>query len=899
MSGNIINLIDECINKYNGVAKWQTELTITGQRNRELYYWYNVTNLDQKLPSSGWKLHVSGHLFNYKQIVSRVVPKLLSLDVSFKVAASESFIAYLTIPELSGYQAGKFITIYPSSSEQSVAIARILDVATRSFSAIPVKTDRPVSPGSIIYYRYGAFSGRFIQTVWGGFLTTIEFNGRLFVDTKNPNDPLYQNFVDPFVLEANDQVTSSSIHKSQLDDCNEQIIKIMQLSTNSRNTVHLCIDKQYKRRCILKAAFCNRGTDRLMNSAITRVQWEAEILKRLADDCIAPQFYKDYFDQNGNYCLIQEDFPGETLSAFSKKIIYDQQSVSIGQITDITIKLAHIIFRLHEKKIVHGDLKLSNILIDAHGNLCLIDFDSSCDYFHQRLTATAGSTGFITYNRNQGGEPRIIDDIYAFGACIYYLFTGVDSDVNPLEVNQHEVMTASINPEAPNYICYLIKECLTQNLFSFKEVINILTYKIAKTTHVSQQSSFSYEDKLHYIVGKIIENGYDTQTGRFNLNGIIAPSIEINDLRGISGDLLAFTIMSQHGFSSRATGFAIPKYVNQIVSYKPDYNLIPGLYAGEAGKALALLYSSYYGSNITWKKYAAELLGRANQLPLRAVDLYHGTAGLLRVNLIFYVMTNERRYLSAAKRQAKYLLECREIKNGHYVWYCPTVTSTTEDFKLDKEKIYFGYAHGLAGIADALLDYYLLTGCKETQSLLCDIGKNLLDNQQETYGGQALAWSAEVGGELTQPYWCHGAAGIGIFLARMMRSNLIKSDMNVIQKIMHSIFLMTKGGSVILCHGALGSMESLLDISLISNISFSETWIKTLEEIIANWLRHYFNNRLKTSNKYYNHFGYLDGICATLVVYTRLCTKSLPNPLSLDYSYYLKEHKNVCSFTRL
>ena len=112
-----------------------------------------------QLPRQGWKLHVSATAANAHQMVSRCLPVLLTTGCAFKVARSTEVVAELTGPQADRVQAGKVMTVYPVDEDSLRAVAAALVTATADLGGPRILTDRPVSPGSVVHYRYGAFTG--------------------------------------------------------------------------------------------------------------------------------------------------------------------------------------------------------------------------------------------------------------------------------------------------------------------------------------------------------------------------------------------------------------------------------------------------------------------------------------------------------------------------------------------------------------------------------------------------------------------------------------------------------------------------------------------------------------------------------------------------------------------
>ncbi|MGE5459866.1 MAG: hypothetical protein ACM3WR_04495, partial [Solirubrobacterales bacterium] len=93
--------------------------------------WVGVRRSDSKIPSQGWKLHVSATVGSAAEVLERTLPVLVAEGVAFKLAASPEVLAALNQGEGGLEQAGKFLTAYAADDEQAVRLAVALDEATR------------------------------------------------------------------------------------------------------------------------------------------------------------------------------------------------------------------------------------------------------------------------------------------------------------------------------------------------------------------------------------------------------------------------------------------------------------------------------------------------------------------------------------------------------------------------------------------------------------------------------------------------------------------------------------------------------------------------------------------------------------------------------------------------
>ncbi|MBR4984444.1 MAG: serine/threonine protein kinase [Proteobacteria bacterium] len=153
-------------------------------------------------------------------------------------------------------------------------------------------------------------------------------------------------------------------------------------------------------------------------------------------------------------CIVQEYVSGQTL----KTILNSGQRLSLSQVYDIAIELIDILEKLHkhDPPIIHRDIKPSNIILrpkDAGTHrVCLIDFGAVANPQIQSGGSTiTGTFGYMSPEQNIG-RPTPQSDIYALGAVIAYLLSGVD----PAEMQTHDLRLI-IDPYVENHPTALVQ----------------------------------------------------------------------------------------------------------------------------------------------------------------------------------------------------------------------------------------------------------------------------------------------------------------------------------------------------------------------------------------------------------------------------------------------------------
>ena len=183
---------------------------------------------------------------------------------------------------------------------------------------------------------------------------------------------------------------------------------------------------------------------------------EGQILQKLDHEGIIR--LKGQYDTPEGLLLVEEFFPGVSLKHYVRK----RRMLSAREAIRITEKIADILQYLHSRKppIIYRDLKPDNLMIDADGNIRLIDFGAAKEYA-RRCDADevcVGTLGYAAPEQFRGSfcQSDIRTDIYGLGAIMYFMLTGLD----PEEEGGFPYPLDHLRKDIPKRICEVVDKCL-------------------------------------------------------------------------------------------------------------------------------------------------------------------------------------------------------------------------------------------------------------------------------------------------------------------------------------------------------------------------------------------------------------------------------------------------------
>jgi len=166
----------------------------------------------------------------------------------------------------------------------------------------------------------------------------------------------------------------------------------------------------------------------LREITVRNFEREANILASLNHPAM-PEIY-DYFDRNDRVYLVMEFINGKDLEA----ILNSLPEIQVDMVRKWAIELCDVLAYLHEHKpepIVFRDVKPSNIMIDQHGRVRLIDFGIAKVFVENAPKGTMIGTEGYSAPEQYRGNATPLSDIYATGATLHHLLTRRDPRLEP------------------------------------------------------------------------------------------------------------------------------------------------------------------------------------------------------------------------------------------------------------------------------------------------------------------------------------------------------------------------------------------------------------------------------------------------------------------------------------
>jgi CHASE2 domain-containing sensor protein/predicted Ser/Thr protein kinase len=224
----------------------------------------------------------------------------------------------------------------------------------------------------------------------------------------------------PIVEEVQDQAAALSIGGMLVN--RYRIEKILAAGGFGITYVASDLQRPGEPECVVKRLRTANNSPQFVEIARRLFKAEAEILEILGRHDLIPQLLA-YFEAGDEFYLAEEFVRGEPLV---DELPIDKR-LSDRYVIDLLMGLLPVLKFIHDRHIIHRDVKPNNIIRRSDGALVLIDFGAvkqlQPDQQSQQ-TVVIGTHGYAPPEQ-LAGHPRISSDIYSLGIIAAQALTGI------------------------------------------------------------------------------------------------------------------------------------------------------------------------------------------------------------------------------------------------------------------------------------------------------------------------------------------------------------------------------------------------------------------------------------------------------------------------------------------
>jgi serine/threonine protein kinase len=722
----------------------------------------------------GWKLHLSTTSAQAKPLLTVVLPLLAQAQTIFKCAASRSVIDQLNGGELGETQVGKAITIYPRNDDEAIQLARDLRTATVGFEGPEIATDLKL--GDIVYTRYGGFNPRVLYDRLGQSILAIKGqDGQWHRDDYKIPFSCPEGVLNPF-YEGVPPAATCDLPAARL--LNGRYLLVEAVKPSLLGSVFRALDIQDSTKIevrIVKQGRPHCHSDELGRDARTRLQHQEHVQRALAGLSGIPRADR-YFAVNNIGYLPMEYVEGRTIEVEAVTSLQSRPWVRLGKHTkmrllDYARQLNIAVSGIHRGGFVHRDIAASNVWIGRDNRVYLIDFELAYELGSREDPFWLGTVGFISPNQFAHGPPRTADDVYAIVCVLVLLLTGLDP--RRIVHGSRDALRARLT-HLTGLSSSEVLDCVCATLsapFETEPTIADLTVAIEKEARDTEKGVQLH--RTHTTDASIVELHTLTQAGlqtlAANLAAQLAASMSIiSDIapldldahRGVAGMVYVLARAAKARIGGDELHSVTRRAVELLIRPRDEDPILPGLYFGRAGRAVAVAEAIAAGlvdSNPSMLNSIQAMLEGELDWP----DITHGAAGQGLAALYCGEQLNNSALASLSHRCAAYLLNSQQPDGS---WIIPAGVEGMSGDTLT------GFAHGIAGIVYFLCDYDRKFSHASARRSWQRGYTWLVAKAQYLARTNSINWHYSDKIHDMWQWWCHGAPGIALTLLRLIEA---------------------------------------------------------------------------------------------------------------------------------
>lgn len=235
-----------------------------------------------------------------------------------------------------------------------------------------------------------------------------------------------------------------------------------ELGRGGMGSVVLARDTVLDREVAIKRLHLNLAGD---DAVVERFRREARAIARLNHPHVVT--IHDLGTSGGDAFMVMQRLPGPDLQ---RRVVESGGGLPVADVLRWGAQAADALEAAHAQGILHRDVKPSNLVLDAHGSVQVVDFGIAALEDEQGITTTAGYIGTPAYSAPERArfEPATrASDLYALGCTLFMLLAGRPPFEGPNALLQHlnapAPAIATLRPDVPPALAQLVDQLLAKD----------------------------------------------------------------------------------------------------------------------------------------------------------------------------------------------------------------------------------------------------------------------------------------------------------------------------------------------------------------------------------------------------------------------------------------------------
>lgn len=406
-------------------------LPATGWRTQRREIWLNVSHVEERIPTQGFKIHVSSTPACAREVLQAVASECIAREISFKCTAGPELLSFQNSKGRERGGGGKFMTLYPPevNAFSDTLEALYVRMAGRPFVGPYILSDRRYKDSTILFYRYGGMKATWrLQPDGTRLHTLVAPNDEEVEDRREPFFVLPQWVRDPF--EHNDSTTEEEVGAI----IGQYFQVTSMISASNRGCVYEAVDLRNGETIVVKESrphVTPIGIDGSHIDPHSLLRHEYDVLKHLEGLPWIPRPILLFQDWEHLF-LAQQKMKGMMLGAalpreenqwlprVRSERGWERFLPKFAQLAD---SLLDALEAIHSRGVIFGDLSMNNIIVDVETwQVKLIDLESAIrvgqDEHLMGMFCGWLTPGYARPGRLRSGVLDYKDDYYALSRVL-------------------------------------------------------------------------------------------------------------------------------------------------------------------------------------------------------------------------------------------------------------------------------------------------------------------------------------------------------------------------------------------------------------------------------------------------------------------------------------------------